>query len=346
MKRQLDEINILRPITILLLVIMHSFTMYSGGNSWTLPDGIERVRAYFWIQKISFASMLEMFVFISGYIFAYQIYEQKKVFTFKSLAYNKLKRLIVPSIVFSIIYLLLFGTSDRNVFMLCYQILCGVGHMWFLPMLFWCFIATYFLLKLKVRDELKLALLFCCSVISFVPLPLGMTTTMYYMFFFFLAFFVWKHRQVVIEKLVNIKSIVWLSILFVVLFIPLTLLREQIVLRLSTISTITLKAAYLCLTNLARIIYATVGLLLLYVVVLYLLKYIKVPVWLVKLNALCMGVYLFQQFVLQFIYYKTTIPQYVGEYWLPWIGFVMAVMISLILTFILHKFKLGRMLVG
>lgn len=83
MKPQLEEINVMRPIVIFLLVLVHTFTIYDGG--WSLPEGIESVRAYFWIQKFSFAFMLETFVFISGYILGYQIYELKRELTLKQL---------------------------------------------------------------------------------------------------------------------------------------------------------------------------------------------------------------------------------------------------------------------
>jgi len=104
-KKQLDEVNIIRPIVIVLLVLMHSFTIYAGG--WSMPEGIHDVRAYFWIAKMSFSCMLEIFVFISGYLFAYQIYELKMKYTFKKILSSKFKRLIIPSIVFSLFYSIL-----------------------------------------------------------------------------------------------------------------------------------------------------------------------------------------------------------------------------------------------
>ena len=106
MKNILEEINIIRPLVIILLVLMHAFTMYGG--SWPKPERIEDVELYFWIQRFSFACMLEMFVFISGYLFAYQVCELKKKYFFLQLIKVKFKRLIIPCIVFSLFYSFLF----------------------------------------------------------------------------------------------------------------------------------------------------------------------------------------------------------------------------------------------
>ena len=154
--KQLDDVNFIRPIVILQLVILHSFTMYGGG--WTFPEGINNVRAYFWIARLFNSFMLEMFVFLSGYLFAYQIFHLHKKFTLKSLLKSKFKRLIIPSIVFSLFYSILFYSKPFNVWNYVYDILNGMGHMWFLPMLFWCFVFSYFIIKIKLNEKVKLIL--------------------------------------------------------------------------------------------------------------------------------------------------------------------------------------------
>lgn len=344
MKKQLDEINILRPITILLLVIMHSFTMYSGG--WSLPEGITNdIRAYFWIAKTTYSSMLEMFVFISGYIFAYQIYELQRKYTFKTIINKKFKRLIIPSIVFSLLYALFFYNKEFNIITFSYDILSGLGHLWFLPMLFWCFIFTYLILKINIKEEIKLLFLFCCSIISFVPLPFRLSRAMYYLFFFYLAFYILKNKDFIVKKFVNVKTIFFVLLLFLLLFVPLTLYREQLNIRISTEEKIIYKAILFCVYNFSRIIYAIIGLLLNYITILYFVRFIeKVPKWVVKINGLCMGVYIFHQFILQGLYYNTNLPSLLGSYWLPWVGFLITIFFSFLLTLLLKATKVGRKL--
>lgn len=59
-----------------------------------------------------------------------------------------------------------------------------------------------------------------------------------------------------------------------------------------------------------------------------------------------MGVYLFQQFILQTLYCHTKLPSMLGPYWLPWLGFIIALIGSLFLSFLFHKTKMGRFLIG
>lgn len=92
--KRLNEITIIRPIVVLLCVVMHSFTIYNG--AWPLPHTIHYVEAYAWIQRVTYSFMLETFVFISGYVFAFQIYESGKRITLKDIIRKKQKDLLFP----------------------------------------------------------------------------------------------------------------------------------------------------------------------------------------------------------------------------------------------------------
>ncbi len=67
---RLDEVTLMRTILALLIVFMHSFTCFQG--SWPPPEGFVDIPLYKWIARTSFAFTLEAFVFISGYLFAFQ----------------------------------------------------------------------------------------------------------------------------------------------------------------------------------------------------------------------------------------------------------------------------------
>lgn len=77
-KQRLSEMDFMRPIVIVLLVMMHSFTMYSVG--WEKPLCIGEVPAYRWIQVITYGCMLEAFTFISGYLFGFQMRKKMRGF--------------------------------------------------------------------------------------------------------------------------------------------------------------------------------------------------------------------------------------------------------------------------
>ena len=138
---KLQEVLLTRPILIVFLVVYHAFIVYAGG--WTQPAGFVPHEGYAWIARLSYSFMLEMFVFISGYVWAYQLLDLNRRTSFAGLVQQKSKRLLLPSIVFSLAYLLCFSRDLISSPRLLYDLLSGVGHMWFLPMLFWCFCGAY-----------------------------------------------------------------------------------------------------------------------------------------------------------------------------------------------------------
>lgn len=70
------------------------------------------------------------------------------------------------------------------------------------------------------------------------------------------------------------------------------------------------------------------------------------PNWVIMIGGLCMGVYLFQQFILKGLYLNTALLEIVGLILLPWIGFVIALVVSLLLSYLMRLTKAGRFLIG
>ena len=95
-----------------------------------------------------------------------------------------------------------------------------------------------------------------------------------------------------------------------------------------------------------RVITAIACIAFVYCFVNYFLKNHKydLPTWLKDFNAKCFGMYIFQQFILQFLYYKSELPTIVGQYWLPWIGLSITLILSYLLTSICRKSRMGRLL--
>ena len=87
-KTRLDEVTLMRTVLAILIVFMHSFTIYQGG--WTQPENYVDIPIYKWIARISFAFTLEAFVFISGYLFAFQRITLNRVGGVIDLVINKL----------------------------------------------------------------------------------------------------------------------------------------------------------------------------------------------------------------------------------------------------------------
>ena len=337
---RLDEVTLMRTILALLIVFMHSFTCYNGG--WKQPAGYIDIPLYKWLSRTSFAFTLEAFVFISGYLFAFQRITLKRTGDGVRLVINKLKRLILPSIIFSVAYFVLFytykGFGDA-----AYAIINGCGHMWFLPMLFWCFIGGWLLEQVKIKDGWKMALLIVFNLFCFVPLPLRISNATSYMIYFYGGYLAYKHSDK-IKAAINKKQLIWSWLIFVAVF---AILRPMCdVLITNDTQTKLLKLFVNVGNNACQLIYANMGLMAFYCTTVYYTNHHKLKPFTIKLAACCFGIYLFQQFVLQLLYYKTSLPLLVGPCWLPWCGFVIAAVVSYVLSTLLLKTKPGRFLIG
>lgn len=67
---------------------------------------------------------------------------------------------------------------------------------------------------------------------------------------------------------------------------------------------------------------------------------------LITLSGYCYGVYIFQQFILKVIYYKIPGIEVINPYWLPWLGFLVTLILSLLFTHYTLKTRVGRFLIG
>lgn len=339
----LNDVVILRPIAIVLLVVYHAFIIYRGG--WKAPEGFMEIKAYWWIATASYSFMLELFVMMSGYVFGFQFLELKRKFTLKLLTLNKLKRLILPSVIFSIIYYILLKWNEpfRPIGFI-YNVLTGIGHMWFLPMLFWCFIGAYILLFVELKDEVIFFLCVCLALLSFLPLPFGIGPALYYLLFFFSGIMLYKYREKLLERLEG-KSWILIGVAYLITFLCFTIIFEEIV--FDSDRSLAIKVVYYMLSKTTQIIYSTLGCLFAWLLVSRILQQKKtVPKWIITANELCFGVYIFQQFILQILYYKTSMPILFGAYWLPFLGFVITLFLSVLLTFYFRKNKIGKLLIG
>ena len=337
---RLDEVTLMRTILALLIVFMHSFTCYNG--SWKEPAGYVDIPLYKWLTRTSFAFTLEAFVFLSGYLFAFQRITLRRMDGFWKLTSNKLKRLILPSIIFSVLYFVLFF-EYKGIGNAVYSIINGCGHMWFLPMLFWCFVFGWLLEQIKIKDGRKMALLVALNLLNVISLPLRISTAFTYLVYFYGGYLVYKHSER-IKSFITIRNNVISWVVFVIVFSVLRPLPDVLIIDDSYSRVI--KALIVICNHAEQLIYASAGLIAFYITAVYFTQHHQLSAATKKIATCCFGIYLFQQFVLQLLYYKTSFPLLVGPYWLPWFGFVIAGFVSYILSSLLLKTKIGRFLIG
>lgn len=345
MQSRLQEISLVRPLTIVMLVVMHAFTMYAG--NWTMPEGIHPVQAYWWLQKYSFSCMLEMFVFVSGYVFGYQIFGKGKVFGFAELLTGKLKRLILPSVIFSALYILLFTSliPDRQWGTIVLSLLSGYAHLWFLPMLFWCFVAAWLLLRTRLNAMLVMVLLVLLAVFSYLPLPLQMNMALYYLPFFWAGICLYRHRSALMQWAGKYRYALYASV-FVFLVLVYLLTNTIEVIKAGEPSCLFDKVVQHASVNLCKLVYSSFGVAVFYLLALLFSQHYSLKNGWQHWNSACFAIYIYQQFLFEWLYYHTSLPQIVGSLWLPWCGLFAVYFLSLALALITMKTKTGRFLLG
>ncbi len=335
----------LRPLSIGLLVLMHSFTVYNG--SWRPFEGYLDVEAYRWIVRFSGSFMLALFVFISGYILSFQYEKANGSIPFFPFVKKKVRRLLLPSVLFSIAYVFLISDSRAKGTAMVYSILAGAGHLWFLPMLFWCYIIGLFILRLRIPEWLKLAVLF---VFSIIPWPgtifiFRIAESFHYLFYFYLGVIIFRNRNRIMEwggvkGLIVITLAVWIAVVWF-----LSPLRESLLSADASTSKRFLNIGLCQIIQLLRSLAGLMGAWLTVTIFVHRGQLNGSP-FISWANRICFGVYLFQQFFLQAIYYKTTVPVIFGPYWLPWVGFIATLVLSILSSWLLMKTKVGRYIFG
>ena len=332
MRTRLYEIDYIRVYLIVALIVCHAFAPF---NTWH-PICDFNIEAYGYIAKFAYSAMLETFVFISGFLFYSKLNEGVKIW---DLVKSKFTRLLVPCYIFGLLYVVLCGTMSWSS---AYSILNGYGHLWFLPMLFWVFIVYYYAYPYVKKYVVESSIIiFVLAVLPYPSMPMRINNVMYYLAFF--------HMGVMIRTFDNVKlkmtSLRWihiLAILYIVLFISGTFIKESYLL-VNPEASILHKAYIVWLSNMSRIVYSIVGVALFYSIaynVAQAKKYNMAPV-----ANLCFGVYLFQEIILQLLYYKMNISEYVSPYISPWIACVITLTLSLALVNIMRKSRILKSMI-
>lgn len=331
----LYEVVYVRLFLITALVFYHAFAIFSG--AWEPNSGYPKIQVYSVMDKLSYACLLETFVFISGYILGYQVTKKGEEYIHtKCFIIKKIKRLLMPSILFSVLYILMFDKGDWLALPTIYEVLSGAGHMWFLPMLFWCFLFVYLFKRVKVSNRTLLIITPLLICLSALPLPFRLESAMYFFPFFWGGYCVRKYNLNWSYKAKMVIPVI--AVCFVLVFIlklnlnAFYLVEGGVLVKIINV-TMTLFCRFLC---------AVFGIYLLMISALKLAK-TKVGIKqmiLVQLSDCCFGVYIFQQFVLMLVE-RTELSKNLSPYIYPWVTFLIALFMSLMLTIFLRRTKVG-----
>ena len=129
MRNKDNTISSIRVLSMLFIVAYHCVCYYGIWDE-NFPEAPQYKNIESWRFLCGLA--LQMFTFISGYLYA-----RSKSKSVVEILWQKLKRLLLPYLFWSIVVATLFPV-------ICswHDFFCGMLHLWFLLMLFGCFLVV------------------------------------------------------------------------------------------------------------------------------------------------------------------------------------------------------------
>ena len=180
------DVAAIRITLIFALVFYHAFCPFTGAWDFPVYD-IQPIELYKWLGLISHFFQLEAMVFISGLLFGYTLKRHPERLTFNNCVVKKAKRLLLPCLFFSAIYYFLFYDLNEQWGTILLKLSNGVDHLWFLPMIFWCFVLCYLTERLRIPPPLVLLASIIILALPSVDLFLGLKRVHRFFSFFILV---------------------------------------------------------------------------------------------------------------------------------------------------------------
>ena len=345
-KHYLMDVVLMRLVLITLLIIYHALCIHTG--AWQPPfENFQTIVVYDWLGMLSHTFQLEAMVLISGSLLGYKLLLRKTgTLTFNICVVKKAKRILLPSILFSILYYIIFFDINAPLFHIVLRIVNGCGHLWFLPMIFWCFVITYLIAKfIPPRSEYQNLLLIIFVLLAIYnplgSLPVGLGSVGNFLFYFYAGYLLKIGRLKL--PTANSRNITIATVTFAVMFLIYMIIRQEL-----QPADIVSKAAKILSMNIAHLVMCVTAIFAIYAIANKpcVIAYLTARPQLITISGYCYGVYIYQQFILKLLYYKTPMPMAVNEWLLPWIAFVITLAVSLLLCYLTLRTRLGRYLIG
>lgn len=141
-KNRFNEISVMRVLAMTMIVGFHSLCFYNG--RWVKVDALY---IPFWYKVSCFLDVIDlnMFVFISGYLYGYLYIYRNKYRHPSEVIRIKARRLLIPYFFWGIPMAFVWPWNTWT------KLLYGIGHLWFLLMLFGVFTLTVILQLLNAQ---------------------------------------------------------------------------------------------------------------------------------------------------------------------------------------------------
>lgn len=150
--RESNSLSVIKSVSIMVVVAFHAYGMMYANH---FPASKEAYREmYFDLnQYVLIDIAMVAFTFCSGFLFRYLL-SIGKYPIWKELLYKKAIRLLLPYFVFCLIFQI--TTNSFNLMKIIYG--GGYQHLWYLPMLFWCFLISYAINKIHFSRNILIML--------------------------------------------------------------------------------------------------------------------------------------------------------------------------------------------
>lgn len=330
-KGKLYDVVVIRFFAIIMVVAFHAYGMMYADHFHALKHIYSQL--YFtWNQCIFINVAMPMFVFVSGYLFAF-LWRKGKYQNFWELVKNKVKRLLLPYFVFGLV--MMATTSNFHPFNLLYG---NYWHLWFLPMLFWCFVVAFFLSKYFVSLQSQVIIACVSFALSlffpFFPEILGFQYITRWFCWFYLGIIIYNYKDKLIVSIAKFR----LEYILFIAYLAITIYKP---------------------TKYGDIYwYNVIAQICIVVVLWYWVNKIdwhklKLMQPIVSISNCSYGIYIFHNWIQMYLISRTAQRLFPLERWaaehtilFPLCFFLLSLGISYVLTRLLLKTRAGRFLIG
>ncbi len=206
-----NKIVNIRALAIIIVVLGHSIILYS--TSWGIYQSINKVKFLDTLKNIINLIQMPLFFSISGFLLYYSL---NKNINFREFIIKKVKRLIIPFIIFGIFWMIPIkllvnypGYQNLNLNQIILRLLTGndSGHLWYLPTLFIIFLMIVFLKKCIIKN-FDLVLFVILLVVSYfssnLQINIFIKQASFYAFYFYLGTLINKYQKISLNKYIII----------------------------------------------------------------------------------------------------------------------------------------------
>ena len=140
----------------------------------------------------------------------------------------------------------------------------------------------------------------------------------------------WQHKEKLLND-INIRKVLFLWVAYLICFV---ILRNTKVYLTDLMENAQLweKVIYKIASTICQIGYSSIGICAFYSTAILFTKHYKLKQWYINLGGLCFGVYIFQEFIIKYLYYYTELPSATGFMLLPWITFFITLIMAILLA--------------